>query len=320
MAYTVLMVDIRKSRQYQQQERQELQDFCLKAVELLNGIFSEALVKNVEFSAGDELQGLFKRMDAAFLYLRLFRMLLWDKDVYAGIGHGDWTVQVVGRGTTFQDGPAYHYARKALEACKKAKDYSVVFCTDEGVDNIMSAIINSIFCLNERITSYQNDLRLLLEILWPVGNSLILNESYIWNMGYLLKDKYALSVFKKEAQRSIFKIIKKIDFPIPAMRKRKDIDQYSSPAPVEKDIDQYSSPAPVEKDIDSCNSPSQARKDYDVLMSGHIHGAVASLAEMTGLKRQSIEQGLKNSNIFVERNTAFALVEYLQRELKGGNE
>ena len=53
MAYTVLMVDIRKSRQYQQRERQELQNFCLKAVELLNGIFDEALVKDVEFSAGD---------------------------------------------------------------------------------------------------------------------------------------------------------------------------------------------------------------------------------------------------------------------------
>ena len=172
MAYTVLMVDIRKSRQYQQQERQELQNFCLKAVELLNGIFAEALVKNVEFSAGDELQGLFKRMDAAFLYLRLFRMLLWDVDVYAGIGHGDWTVQVVGRGTTFQDGPAYHHARKALEACKKAKDYSLVVCTDAGLDGMSSALLNSLFSLNERLTLYQSELWLLLEILWPVGDPL----------------------------------------------------------------------------------------------------------------------------------------------------
>ena len=252
MAYTVLMVDIRKSRQYQQRERQELQNFCLKAVELLNGIFAEALVKNVEFSAGDELQGLFKRMDAAFLYLRLFRMLLWDVDVYAGIGHGDWTVQVVGRGTTFQDGPAYHHARKALEACKKAKDYSLVVCT----------------------------LWILLEILWPVGDPLLLNESHIRNMVDLMNDKYTLSIFYKEGQRSIFKTIKGNGMFILPVQKRKD----------------------------------------DVLMPGHLHGAVSKLTELTGLQQQSIDKALKKSNIFVERNTAFALVEYLQRELKGGNE
>ena len=280
MAYTVLMVDIRKSRQYQQRERQELQNFCLKAVELLNGIFAEALVKNVEFSAGDELQGLFKRMDAAFLYLRLFRMLLWDKDVYAGIGHGDWTVQVVGRGTTFQDGPAYHHARKALEACKKAKDYSLVVCTDAGLDGMSSALLNSLFSLNERLTLYQSELWILLEILWPVGDPLLLNESHIRNMVDLMNDKYALSIFYKEGQRSIFKTIKRNGMFILPVQKRKD----------------------------------------DVLMPGHLHGAVSKLTELTGLQQQSIDKALKKSNIFVERNTAFALVEYLQRELKGGNE
>ena len=278
MAYTVLMVDIRKSRQYQQGERQELQDFCLKTVELLNGIFVDALVKNVEFSAGDELQGLFKRMDAAFLYLRLFRMLLWDVDVYAGIGHGDWTVQVVGRGTTFQDGPAYHHARKALEACKKAKDYSLVVCTDAGLDGMSSALLNSLFSLNERLTRYQNELWLLLEILWPVGDPLLLNESHVRDMVGLLDYKSTLTIFKKETQRSIFRTIKENGMFI---------------------------------------RPVQKRKDRDVLMAGHLHGAVSKLTELTGLQQQSIDKALKKSNIFVERNTAFAMVEYLQKELKG---
>ena len=278
MAYTVLMVDIRKSRQYQQWERQELQDFCLKTVELLNGLFADALVKNVEFSAGDELQGLFKRMDAAFLYLRLLRMLLWNKDVYAGIGHGDWTVQVVGHGTTFQDGPAYHHARKALEACKKAKDYSVVVCTDTGLDGMGSALLNSLFSLNERLTQYQNELWLLLEILWPVGDPLLLNESHVWDMVDLLNDKSTLTIFKKEAQRSIFRTIKANGMFI---------------------------------------RPTQKQRGRDVLMPGHLHGAVSKLTELTGLQQQSIDKALRNSNIFVERNTAFAMVEYLQKELKG---
>ena len=314
MAYTVLMVDIRKSRQYQQRERQELQDFCLKTVDLLNRIFSEALVKNVEFSAGDELQGLFKRMDVVFLYLRLLRMLLWNKEIYAGIGHGDWTVQVERRGTTFQDGPVYHHAREALETCKKAKDYSVVVCTDAGLDGVSSALLNSLFSLNERLTRYQNELWLLLEILWPVGDPGMFKKEYVQDMLNLLKYKLTLSIFKKETQRSILKMIKEIDFPMHATQILKNIDSYISPARLQKEIDLYTSSVQVRNEMDSYTSPIQARKGYDVLMSGHIHGAVALLAEMTGLKRQSIEQGLKNSNIFVERNAAYAMAAFLKRE------
>ena len=281
MAYTVLMVDIRKSRQYQQQERQDLQDFCLKAVELLNGIFADALVKNVEFSAGDELQGLFKRMDVAFLYLRLLRILLWNKEIYAGIGHGDWTVQVDGRGTGFQDGPVYHHAREALEVCKKAKDYTVVVCTDAGLDGMSSALLNSLFSLNERLTRYQNELWLLLEILWPVGDPLMLNENHVRDMVDLLDYKSTLSIFKKEAQRSIFRTIKENGMFI---------------------------------------RPTQKQRGRDVLMPGHLHGAVSKLTELTGLQQQSIDKALRNSNIFVERNTAFAMVEYLQKKLNEGEQ
>ena len=190
-------------------------------------------------------------------------------------------MQVVGRGTTFQDGPAYHYARKALEACKKAKDYSVVVCTDTGLDGMGSALLNSLFSLNERLTRYQNELWLLLEILWPVGDPLLLNESHIRNMVDLMNDKYTLSIFYKEGQRSIFRTIKENGMFI---------------------------------------RPTQKQRGRDVLMPGHLHGAVSKLTELTGLQQQSIDKELKKSNIFVERNTAFALVKYLQRELKEGDE
>ena len=96
----------------------------------------------------------------------------------------------------------------------------------------------------------------------------------------LMNDKYARSIFYKEGQRSICKTIKGNGMFILPVQKRKD----------------------------------------DVLMPGHLHGAVSKLTELTGLQQQSIDKALKNSNIFVERNTAFALVKYLQRELKEGDE
>ena len=281
MAYTVLMVDIRKSRQYQQRERQELQDFCLKTVELLNRIFADALVKNVEFSAGDELQGLFKRMDTAFLYLRLLRMLLWDKEVYAGIGHGDWTVQVGGYGTTFQDGPVYHLAREALEVCKKTRDYSVVILTTTEVEIIRSAMVNTLFKLNEHMTHYQNDLWFLLEIFWPVfdqgwGDG----PNNLRDLLLLLKYKYTLLIFKDKIKNTQGFFSKNIVDTI-------------------------------------CNYHVQRYSKKGFLTEGHPYGAATQLVNVTGLHQQSIDKTLEKGNIFVERNTAFAIAAFLRKELKG---
>ena len=69
MPYTALMLDICKSRQYDRESRQKLQDFCLKATDLLNGIYEKSLVKPVEFSAGDEMQGLAVIKSEQFLAL-----------------------------------------------------------------------------------------------------------------------------------------------------------------------------------------------------------------------------------------------------------
>lgn len=278
MTYTALMVDITKSRKYARGDRQNLQNFCLKAIDLLNGVFAGALVKAVEFSAGDEMQGLFTQADAAFLYLRLLRMLLRDKKTYAGIGHGDWTVRVNDRGTSFQDGPVYYHAREALDVCKKAKDYSVVFCTDAGVDGILSAMLNSLFSLNERLTPYQNDLKLLLEMLWPVGNEWNFEENHLHGLVDLLDYKYLLTMYSNAGSQRVFKRIRE-DGIMPASELK--------------------------------------RRENDALTAGHPYRAVAALAEMTGLKRQSIEQGLKKSNVFVERNTAFAVAAFLRKELNG---
>ena len=64
--------------------------------------------------------------------------------------------------------------------------------------------------------------------------------------------------------------------------------------------------------------PTQKQRGCDVLRPGHLHGAVSKLTELTGLQQQSVDKALRNSNIFVERNTAFAMVEYLQKELNEG--
>ena len=58
-AYAALMIDLKKSRSYLQWERKLIQHYISDVLEVLNEIFREELVREMEFSAGDEVQGLF---------------------------------------------------------------------------------------------------------------------------------------------------------------------------------------------------------------------------------------------------------------------
>ena len=60
----------------------------LKQTGIIN--MSKAIKFDVIFSAGDEIQGLFYSSEAAYLYFRLFNMLIYPVEVGAGIGVGEW--------------------------------------------------------------------------------------------------------------------------------------------------------------------------------------------------------------------------------------
>ena len=70
--YSVLMVDLKNSRSYNIKDRNNIQNSILSSINILNKIFKNSIEKEVEFSAGDEIQGLFISPQSAYLYYRLF--------------------------------------------------------------------------------------------------------------------------------------------------------------------------------------------------------------------------------------------------------
>lgn len=49
----------------------------------------------------------------------LFQLLTHPLELHSGIGMGAWNVRLEFSSSTAQDGPAYHYARMAIEEAKK---------------------------------------------------------------------------------------------------------------------------------------------------------------------------------------------------------
>lgn len=113
--YTALIMDIENSRLYPVKERNIIQYRIYEIVKELNVILSSVIVMNVEFSGGDELEGLFLSEEAALSYLEIFESLIAPVRIRWGIGTGEWNVRVKGAGTNAQDGPAYHNARDDME-------------------------------------------------------------------------------------------------------------------------------------------------------------------------------------------------------------
>ena len=124
--YTALIIDLKSSRKYNIRARNNIQEYIMHVVDVLNYIFRKSLEKDVDFSAGDEIQGLFSSTKAAYLYFRMFSMLVSPIEIRAGIGIGSWEVVIKDAGTTAQDGRAYHNARYAIKAVEESKGYSVL--------------------------------------------------------------------------------------------------------------------------------------------------------------------------------------------------
>ena len=114
------MIDVKNSRSYSIQDRNSIQNSILKSINILNKIFKNSIEKEVEFSAGDEIQGLFLSPQSAYLYYRLFSMLIFPIEIHSGIGFGTWDIKVDGASSTAQDGTVYHYARNAIDEAKKS--------------------------------------------------------------------------------------------------------------------------------------------------------------------------------------------------------
>lgn len=173
--YSVLMVDLKNSRSYDIQDRNNIQNSILSSINILNKIFKDSIEKEVKFSAGDEIQGLFISPQSAYLYYRFFSMLIFPIQIHTGIGFGTWDIRVENESSTAQDGTVYHNARKAIDEAKKSLEYSTLFYSKSKNDIIINSLINAAALLAFKQSEYQNKLMLLAEILYPIGKEDIID-------------------------------------------------------------------------------------------------------------------------------------------------
>lgn len=197
--YTALIIDLKKSKEYDIADRISLQEYLLECIQNLNQLFRKGIVHNVIFGAGDELQGLFFDTVTAIMYFRFLKIMVHPSALRAGIGIGGWSVRIEGGTSTEQDGPVYHNARNAIEEVYKMQTQDIRICSGQEDDIWGNHLLNNSNGLLRSQNSTQSTLQLLVEIMYPFYTEKNIFTEYINTMGSVLEMK---QVFCSEKYRS----------------------------------------------------------------------------------------------------------------------
>lgn len=188
-SYCALMADLVASRDYQETDRDRVQQNLDRIVKSLNEIYCQSLVKPVMFSGGDEVQGLFSRAEDAYEYARLLRLSMLPAQVRIGIGIGEWRLRMDDVQSTKQDGPVYHFARKAMDQLKTQRSPQGIHfcCADEAVQTMLNGIYGLVDALERRQSKGQRSLFVISRVLFGT-------EYYQGNDEYNLKAFHLLAL------------------------------------------------------------------------------------------------------------------------------
>lgn len=166
MRYAALMFDIVESRQYQ--DRYDIQYLLMNAVNYLNFLYKQDIKKEVVSSAGDEFQGLFFNLQAAFLYIRKLQLLIYPIKVRCGIGYGEIKYDVENWLSSAFDGEAYYLARDAINEISKKKSNAIFFNTKSKYDKYLNMLCFSDIELKARQSQVARWIELLADIILPI--------------------------------------------------------------------------------------------------------------------------------------------------------
>lgn len=274
--YSALIIDLKKSRSYTTETRNDIQHYMIDILKLLNNLYYRDIVKEVDFSGGDEIQGLFKSPEAAYLFYRMFSIWIHPVKVRAGIGIGSWDVQIENKGTTTQDGQVYHNARYAIKHADVSEGYPVLLYSKKKADATINTMISGAALIMDEQSSYQNQLMLLTEMLFPICNDVRTYEHIPPNqLSTLFQQK---NNFDHEKGK-LFK-------PLPFDYLTAQISEMTA----------------------LINAEDVRDENSFFITSGKTRGIPTKLTSILNISRQSIEKTIKAGNIYTARNMAITAI------------
>ena len=283
MKYSVLMIDIVNSKKLSNVDREDIQIFIKKSLNVLNEIFKPSLVFDVVFSAGDEVQGLFKNPVAPFLYFRLLRMIIDPVKIRCGIGIGDWEVKIKDGMSTEQDGSAYHLAREAIEVAHKKSEINIIFKSNTKNDYYINSLISATYEFAQKQTNQQRLVSLLIELFSPFYLERDMSLDDFGKLIFLLKNRDSIDYFKLNS------------FTLDSSKFENISEEYNP--------------------IDILEKLNNSESIYD--KPTMIKGISFKVSDILETSRQNIEKSIKSSNVEILRNLDLTALMFIYDNYRG---
>ncbi|RJX25056.1 MAG: hypothetical protein C4537_05330 [Acholeplasma sp.] len=174
--YFAIVADIKDSRYGDESRWGDLTALLEKARVLLNKVFVNSFEKEVVFSGGDSIQGVFKDIWSAYLYSRLLLKIFYPEKIRIGIGAGDVFSLFNDKNSNYSTGQAFINAQDALDRAKWGNYDIQIKSSKQDVDDI-NILLELLTYLRNDQTDYQKEMDLITEILFPIVNSKMNNPT-----------------------------------------------------------------------------------------------------------------------------------------------
>lgn len=144
--FVALIGDIRESRNLE--SRKDTQDKLKRILNEINQKYSDDITSKFLITLGDEFQGLLSHGKNLVNIIQEIKMRLYPVEIRFGIGIGKITTEINTDMALGADGPAYYYARNAINLLKdnekkNKKVISDIYIEAENKKEVM--LINTIF-------------------------------------------------------------------------------------------------------------------------------------------------------------------------------
>lgn len=284
--YAALIIDLKGSRKFEDEKRKEIQKYWNDIRKILNKIFRGTMKFEVDFSGGDQIQGLFYTSEEAYLYYRLFSMCTHPIQTHGGIGVGSCNILLVGKHTGGQDGEAYHRAWAASDLADADIGYPILLNSGNIYrDRTINSLIGMAALRALRHKARQNQIMLITELLYPISD-----EYVKMDRDTFLKNSHKLICLKSNFDRK-FASPKEKELPLEALMK-----QNSNPF-----------------DSVTIRKAAKTKKTTYYVTEGKGRGIPKTLEELLEIKHQGINTTLKAADIFNIRNLSIAALEEMRR-------
>lgn len=191
--YYALIIDIVDSKKLSEKDRLNAQVRLRDGIELVEILFKEKILKAMNFSGGDSVQGLFVEISAAYKAFLAIENALFPYEVRAGIGGGEINQEILKAfnddNSNTHDGKAYHLAQEALLQAKRSNS-ELIIKTNQIKDEIINPLVSDKELTN--MTLSRGLIYSIINLVSPISEQSNVSQTYMNKALSIIEDNLKL--------------------------------------------------------------------------------------------------------------------------------